>query len=801
VPRVTFHRRCGTLPAAGVLASLVVLLAILPAGTGLGPSASTVRHAPAPAHRIPIPFLPLPHRTPNAGPTPQAVNPYQFYSSEPAPMGIADFGVDGHGNGYRYASREFVGSIMISSLHVNNPSLPDPHDMGVQLNVVLSFSKSGSAYYYWIQDVLFYNTSTAAVGYENNIWNFSGPSATMYASSVSGNGSVYSAGSSSYYAVSADPTLPGSGITLSLPQTVRLAVVSSLSGTQPEVAFEYNDGVGWVTYDNVLFPFAAGARLGNFVVDGTGYNAIGLYNDAELILGGPGNGYSTTANSPSNVTVSLEYWNGHNLQSVLNAYDFGSDTAETIGNLAPKAVYGATDGSVAGNLKNGSGSLSSTYTRNYVGLLNVTSPLANGTLALNGSTYGPFVGEPVNVTIAPGTYAVGLYQGSVLKASGTVTVGVAAYVALRLGLPDVYSVTFVENGLPSGAVWAATLNGTTTFATSTSIAFSTANGSFPYAVTGPSGFRATVPSGNVAVHGAAVQINVYFSPVLYEVVFDEVGLPAGTLWQVQLGGSTGTSTNASLNFLEPNGSYDWQAEPAASYVPAPAASTVSVNGADRVVTVAFVLPTYPVTFVATGLVPTGGSLSVRLSAPNGTWSIGGHGWTASDQLANGTYGYSVVTPAGYTARPALGSLTVAGQALRLTVDFTDAGWLVGTVAPASATVEIEPPAGAQIPVTNGQFNSTFAPGTYTILVSAPGYATQEVQVTIHAGRATSVAIHLPPMASRTAFDQWLTSTFGSVETGETVLLLLAVVAVGLAVGLSVRARRRRRELPPPEGAS
>ncbi|MCL5667520.1 MAG: thermopsin, partial [Candidatus Thermoplasmatota archaeon] len=94
--------------------------------------------------------------------TQSAVNPSLLYAKEPAPMGIADYGIGPGGAPYEYNSNSFEGLINISELQTYNASLTSSYygyryGMSFQLNTVLSFILSGKTYVYWTQDVAFLN--------------------------------------------------------------------------------------------------------------------------------------------------------------------------------------------------------------------------------------------------------------------------------------------------------------------------------------------------------------------------------------------------------------------------------------------------------------------------------------------------------------------------------------------------------------------------------------------------------------------------------------------------------------------
>src|SRR5579871_2938103 len=312
-------------PAArlGVLARpLVVLILVVVVATpnlaALGHSTSTAPRAGAsPPDLLVRPAGPVPRELPPAHPptaprlTPRAtVNPNMLYTGEPAPMGITDFGIDNHGNGYTYSTSAIEGVTYLRNFSVYNANDGLPTVVSIQLNVVLQFSQGGSLYQFWIQDVAFLDTNGNSPTFLNNIWNFSNANQSLYmdSNSVSGNGSVY--GNEFYYDGAGGQ---GNGIVLPKTSEIDLQVVATTVNNQPSVIFEYQDGYGWETYDNVVFPFATGATGTEFIVDGTQYNPYGLFDDAELILGGPGGGTDTNA-TYANLSLAILTWNGHNFQ-------------------------------------------------------------------------------------------------------------------------------------------------------------------------------------------------------------------------------------------------------------------------------------------------------------------------------------------------------------------------------------------------------------------------------------------------------------------------------------------------------
>jgi hypothetical protein len=120
-------------------------------------------------------------------------------------------------------------------------------------------------------------------------------------------------------------------------------------------------------------------------------------------------------------------------------------------------------------------------------------------------------------------------------------------------------VTFTETGLPSGTSWSVTVNDTKLSTTTTSISVREINGTYSYTVSGVPGYSLTSSySGSFTVKGAAVSISLTFKQVVYTVTFTETGLPSGTTWSLTLAnGTVLKSSNTSISFTEPNGTYSY----------------------------------------------------------------------------------------------------------------------------------------------------------------------------------------------------------------------------------------------------
>ena len=120
------------------------------------------------------------------------IDPTSLYSNEPAPMGLADYGIESSGlfgTAYAYNTTSFLGGVALNSLSVTN-NTTNSQDMSFQFNINLVFYNAGNEYVYWVQDVAYLNTTTHEIFFIDNVWNMSSPSQTMLNSTLSGNGVV-----------------------------------------------------------------------------------------------------------------------------------------------------------------------------------------------------------------------------------------------------------------------------------------------------------------------------------------------------------------------------------------------------------------------------------------------------------------------------------------------------------------------------------------------------------------------------------------------------------------------------------
>ncbi|MCI4342175.1 MAG: thermopsin family protease, partial [Thermoplasmata archaeon] len=617
---------------------------------------------------------------------------------EPAPMGIADFGVTGKSpgaSGYEYSSPSFQGQALVSSLSVSISGTSSKLT-AFELNAVVVLQRNGNSYSYWIQNGLHLDSGsdqfTIGGAY---VWNFSSPGAKLTSGELVGHaGSVL--GTDNYVFVpSCGPTYPGQCTTLTLPATLTGRIVTSTSAGLPYVAFEYDLGAGWVTYDNVSFAHMANANDSGLRVNGfvpTPY-AAGLYYDAEWVWVGAGGGSAST-DQKSDINLSLSWWNGHNYQAIPTAWNFGSNTGETSSNVTEVA----TD-PLGAHLASGPGTLGVLYNLTEVGFLNLSVPTGGPATVLVDGVASPFERGWANLTLPVGTHS--LYLENFTNASDTFAI--AAGATTTVNLSGAGEVTFNETGLPAGTPWGVSVNGAAHSTSGTILKLNLANGTYPavYAPV-PGYYRVGSDPATVTLPGMTL-ISLLFAPFTFDVTFTESGLPTSTPWWINASGSQAQGTGSSLQVTAPNGSTPY----------------------------------------------TVGSLYEFLASPNG-----------------GTI------------------LVTAGVASPVAVAFSyRPTYIVGTVVPADANVSI---GGVVQAVAGGSFTDSVVPGSYDLVASASGYATDRLTVTATPGNFTWANLTLVANQTPSAGP----SPAGGISALTAALVLVAVAAVAVAAVILVGRRRR-----------
>ncbi len=275
-----------------------------------------------------------------------------LYDNSPAPMGLGDFGIQNI-NGTNVGTISYTQSVeamvklnSITPIYVTS-SAPDIFTM--QLNTVLTGTTlfGNASYQFWIQNVPIYTVSDHTLSFEDNIWNFSSP-----ATAISAN-AIYSHGPYGFVIPGLAYISGGPSFQVPEPFTVYVYNNATVVNDRPTVFFNYtvvpSTGPAFSgSFDQVEFNSALGTPTGpaatpTFQINGVAPGPTNfLLNDAEIMLGGPGGGSTTTI---FHISGAMGLWvlpNGTSTYQVpAGAFDFGTDTGETSEGIAEYATTGS----------------------------------------------------------------------------------------------------------------------------------------------------------------------------------------------------------------------------------------------------------------------------------------------------------------------------------------------------------------------------------------------------------------------------------------------------------------------------
>ncbi|EQD42388.1 thermopsin precursor related protein, partial [mine drainage metagenome] len=177
---------------------------------------------------------------------------------------------------------------------------------------------------------------------------------------------------------------------------------------------------------------------------------------------------------------------------------------------------------------------------------------------------------PVNITPVPG-FVPSFYHQSVDPTGPDQSLNISWH-------PFLLNTSFEEIGLPSGKAWAVDFAGTVNRTSGTVLDFEAPNGTYAFSVTAPVGYQANVTAGTIQLQNRSQNRSVAFSPILYDLTFEEAGLPSGQAWSVEVGGSNETSTSATASFQVPNGTLSYKILPISGFHASPYSGNLDVAG-------------------------------------------------------------------------------------------------------------------------------------------------------------------------------------------------------------------------------
>jgi thermopsin len=281
---------------------------------------------------------------------------------------------------------------------------------------------------------------------------------------------------------------------------------------------------------------------------------------------------------------------------------------------------------------------------------------------------------------------------------------------------------FKETGLPTGTAWYVELLSTVNYlvenfsSSSNNVTFYVLPGTYYALVGSVSGYIQNVSFIKLSVL-APTTVNVAYTK-LYNVTFNETGLPLGTPWSVSLNGSVETSNTNSITFSVTPGNYTYHVLEVQGYRSIPTGGTISVTNKSVTQKITFTQVLYNVTFTEKGLL-------------SGTWGISINNITKNAlagkniifNLPNGTYAFTVLQVPGYTSNIMSGYIYVNNgliseqitySQIMVNAEFTETGLPLGTPWSVQVNGQMFTTTGTLIPV-------SLPFGTYSYKVITPGY--------------------------------------------------------------------------------
>ena len=383
------------------------------------------------------------------------------------------------------------------------------------------------------------------------------------------------------------------------------------------------------------------------------------YLDGSVVSGANQASYKFTPQSPGNYQIYVNVTNGtQQANSNTATVSVNSALAVTISPMSEKVYVGQTvtfQSTVTGGTGDFqylwylNGSVTSTTTSSYI-----LTPAGNATY------YVYVIVNDIGTTNGvPSTPTVQSSTAQIIAAIKT------------------YQVSFEETGLPTGTRWYVNLTNAQSHSAILSVSqFNETNGTYYFYIA--SGNKVYTPypsSGSFIIDGSPVTLLITFTPVLYQVTFNETGLPLGTLWYANISGHVSLSSNSSsIKSSLSNGSYNFSISTVdKEYFPTPFSGSFKINGRFESISVQFSVYTYTVEFTESGLpLNTEWFINVVGIPPNPITNESSSSFSQviSLNLPNGTYIYKLTSGIQtYGPYPASGNLTVSGTPVSIAVAF------------------------------------------------------------------------------------------------------------------------------------
>ena len=292
-------------------------------------------------------------------------------------------------------------------------------------------------------------------------------------------------------------------------------------------------------------------------------------------------------------------------------------------------------------------------------------------------------------SVQKGTYTysienVSSYQSSVI--SGTVVVNDNVTINVYF-FSSSYMIQFRESGLSAGAIWSITLGSNSYESNSSYLNIYLSNGTYTYDVPGIAGYVSDITTGEISVNGSGQTVSITYAPVtLYQVTFQESGLPASGTWFVNLSGIERSSNLSSISFSDPNGSYNYTiGTELNNYLPDNSAGSILISGSSSVVYVNFTDPSPntdfnmnlrslsqnndPVVNIVESGLSFGSTLSQWKATVNGKAYYSSNNEISVQVPSQSTVNYHVLGVNGYDISPESGYLLVGSSSVTIDIKF------------------------------------------------------------------------------------------------------------------------------------
>jgi hypothetical protein len=278
----------------------------------------------------------------------------------------------------------------------------------------------------------------------------------------------------------------------------------------------------------------------------------------------------------------------------------------------------------------------------------------------------------INVSAIPNTNfafvsCAGTGNGSYSGILNPVTITLKSAINETANFIELYNIIFYEYGPPAETKWYVNLsNGQSFSTTQTNLTFKEKNGTYSYSIfTFDKDFAPYPSDGSFLVSGKNINVTIKFNLVTYKATFIESGLPTGTMWSVTLNNISKSSTNGTIIFDEPNGSFSYIISGISGYRVNTYSETINVNGNPVSNSITRSLITYPIKIKENGI-QNGTSWSATLTGTtfNGQYinvTLSSDTNTITFNEPNGSYSYIIHLPSGYQGSNVKGSVNMSGN--------------------------------------------------------------------------------------------------------------------------------------------